>query len=78
MDDKKISYNAYEFSLATLERTIKRLWIALIVCMVMLFVSNAMWVYYFAQYDYVSTTETTTYSQDGQGTNIIGNLNEVE
>ena len=78
MEDNKISYNAYEFSLAILERTIKRLWITLIICLAMLFISNAIWVYYFSQYDYVVTTETTTYSQDGQGTNIIGNLNEVE
>jgi hypothetical protein len=78
MEDNKISYNAYEFSLAILERTIKRLWITLIICLAMLFISNAIWVYYFSQYDYVATTETTTYSQDGQGTNIIGNLNEVE
>ena len=78
MEDNKISYNAYEFSLAILERTIKRLWITLIICLAMLFIRNAIWVYYFSQYDYVATTETTTYSQDGQGTNIIGNLNEVE
>lgn len=78
MDDKKMSYNAYEFSLAVLERTIKRLWIALIICIAMLFVSNAIWIYCFMQYDYVDTTETTTYSQDGEGTNIIGNLNEVK
>lgn len=78
MEDNKISYNAYEFSLAILERTIKRLWITLIICLAMLFISNAIWVYYFSQYDYAATTETTTYSQDGQGTNIIGNLNEVE
>jgi TRAP-type C4-dicarboxylate transport system permease large subunit len=78
MQDNSIPYIAYESAMATSERHIKRLWIALIICMAMLFVSNAMWVYYFAQYDYVSTTETTTYSQDGQGTNIIGNLNEVE
>ena len=78
MEDKNIPYSAYEFSLALSERHTKRIWIALIICIVMLFVSNIAWLYYESQFEYYDATETTTYSQDGEGTNIIGDLNEVD
>ncbi len=78
MEERNIPYIVYESTLATSERHIKRLIIALVICIVLLFVSNAAWLYYESQYDYVSTEESTTYSQDGEGTNIIGSLNEVD
>ena len=78
MEEKNIPYIVYESTLATSERHIKRLIIALVICIVLLFVSNAAWLYCWSQYDYVSTEESTTYSQDGEGTNIIGSLNEVD
>lgn len=78
MEERNIPYIVYESTLATSERHIKRLIIALVICIVLLFVSNAAWLYYESQYDYVSTEESRTYSQDGEGTNIIGSLNEVD
>jgi predicted negative regulator of RcsB-dependent stress response len=78
MEERNIPYIVYESTLAASERHIKRLIIALVICIVLLFVSNAAWLYYESQYDYVSTEESTTYSQDGEGTNIIGSLNEVD
>jgi len=78
MDDKSIPYIAYESAMAMSERHIKRLWIVLIICLVMLFTSNGLWLLYESQFEYYDTTETTTYSQDGEGTNIIGDLNEVD
>lgn len=33
---------------------------------------------YLNQYDFSGTTEETTYQQDGSGTNIIGDDNEVD
>jgi hypothetical protein len=59
------------------ERTNKRLIIALILAVILMFASNAIWLYAWCQYDYSSTSEETIYQQDGQGTNIIGNTNEV-
>ena len=78
MQDNSIPYIAYESAIASSERHIKRVWIVLIICLVMLFTSNGLWLLYESQFEYYDATETTTYSQDGQGTNIIGNLNEVE
>ena len=50
---------------------------ALIVLLVLLLVgSNVSWLYAWMQYDYSS--EEIVYQQDGEGTNIIGDSNEVD
>ena len=76
-----VSKYALEIICTRLDRVIKRLCIALIICIVLMFASNALWLYAWMQYDYESETTTTTtettYTQDGQGTNIIGDGNEV-
>ena len=75
-DEEKIAmipYIVYESAEARAERTVKRLIIALIVTILLLFASNAIWLYAWNQYDYVSETETetVTYKQDGEGYNNI-------
>jgi hypothetical protein len=77
-NNNNVPYIVYESAVASHERITKRLFFALIFCIVLLFVSNGLWLYYESQFDYVSTEESTTYSQDGEGTNIIGSLNEVD
>lgn len=57
------------------ERREKRLVLALVIALIIVFLSNAIWLYSWCQYDY--TSEEVAYTQDGQGTNIIGNENEV-
>lgn len=75
MEEKMIvPYIVYEGAQARQERTIKRLIIVIIIAVSMLFASNAIWLYVWAQYD----TVVYDYQQDGQGVNIIGNENEVE
>ena len=56
------------------EKREKRLWIALIVAVAMLFVSNMGWLIYQSQFE----TFSYDYTQDGNGNNIIGNDNEVD
>ena len=73
---ESVPYIVHESSMARMERQIKRLWIALIVCIAMIFASNAAWLYAWMQYDYSS--EEIVYQQDGEGTNIIGDSNEVD
>jgi hypothetical protein len=74
-DIPQIPYIVYESAEARSERTIKRLIIALIISVILIFGSNAIWLYEWTQYDYVTTdkeTETdTTYTQDGGGINNI-------
>lgn len=77
MEDNRpetISYFVHEGIIARMERIIKRLWIALIVVAVLMFITNALWLYTFTQYDF----ETYDYTQDGRGINIIGDGNGVD
>lgn len=73
---ENVPYIVHESSMARMERQIKRLWIALIVSVFLLFASNVAWLYAWCQYDYSS--EETIYQQDGEGTNIIGDSNKVD
>lgn len=74
---ESVPYVVHEGEMARSERSIKRMWIALIVSVVLIFASNALWLHAWMQYDYTSETEEYVYQQDGEGTNIIGDLNEV-
>ena len=69
---ENVPYIVHESSMARMERQIKRLWIALLVVIFVLFASNAGWLIYESQF------EKITYQQDGEGTNIIGGSNEVD
>lgn len=73
-----IPYIAYESAMARSERHIKRLVIALIVAVVMIAVTNIAWLYVWNSYEYVGNSTETTYSQDGEGVNIIGDDNNHE
>ena len=73
---ESVPYIVHESSMARMERQIKRLWIALIVAVALLFSSGAIFTYAWLQYDYSS--EETIYQQDGEGTNIISDSNEVD
>ena len=76
-DDEQIPQQGKdELAFAFAERMVKRLLIALVVTIVLLFASSAIFTYAWLQYDYSS--EETIYQQDGEGTNIIGNSNEVD
>lgn len=70
-----VPYVAHQSAAARQERQIRRTWIALLVAVALIFASNAIWLYAWMQYDYSS--EEITYAQDGQGTNIIGDSNNV-
>ena len=60
-----VPFYAHEAEVERQERHIKRLWIALIVAILALFLSNAAWLIYEAQFD------TVTYAQDGEGINNV-------
>lgn len=72
-----VPYIFHEDAMVRGERREKRLWIALIVAIIMIFASNAIWLYEWCQYDYVSEETSTVYQQDGEGVNIIGDGNEA-
>lgn len=62
-----IPYFVHEGIIVRFERTIKRLIIALIIAVVLMFASNAAWLYSWMQYDYVSEETVTTVDSDGDG-----------
>lgn len=72
-----VPYIAFETSEARHDRREKRLLLALIVAVVLMFASNAIWLWAWVQYDYTSEETVTTYQQDRRGLNIIGDSNEV-
>jgi hypothetical protein len=55
------------------ERTIRRLIVAVVLAVILMFASNALWLYAWQQYDYTGTDIT----QDGEGLNIVGDRNGV-
>lgn len=69
MIDKTVPYIVYESSQARNERTIKRLIIALIMTIMLLFLSNAIWIHEWNSYEWDS--EEIVYTQDGRGLNSI-------
>ncbi len=60
-----VPYVAHQSAAARQERQIRRMWIALIVAVAMLFASNMGWLIYESQF------ETITYEQDGEGINNV-------
>ena len=77
MEEKQIPFIVYESESAKSERTIKRLIIALILSIVLIFASNAIWLWAWCQYDYSSNeTITTVDGKDGTA-NYIGNNGDI-
>lgn len=72
-----IPYIAFESAQARNERIVQKLIFSLITVIVMLFVSNIIWVYEWTRYDYESGEEVTLDAGDGGNANYIGNNGEV-
>lgn len=68
---EQIPYIVFESEMARHERTIKRLLILLVISVLLLFISNVAWLWFFNQFD----VETQTVSQelDSGNANFIGN-----
>jgi hypothetical protein len=60
-----IPYVAHEKAMQRAERHTRRLWIALIVAVALIFASNVAWLWYESQF------ETITYQQEGEGINNV-------
>lgn len=78
--DAAVPYIVHETAMAQSERHIKRLWIALIVAIALIFVSNAVWLWAWMQYDYSAETyteEVTVDSDDGGDANYVGNDGDI-
>ena len=71
---ENVPYIVHESSMARMERQIKRLWIAVIVAVCLLFASNAGWLLAWTAYDYSSYEAIT---DNGGDANIVGNDGDI-
>lgn len=69
--DKDVSYIAFESVCSRFERTIKRLWILVIILTVLLVGTNCAWLWYEAQFSYVETTEVSQDVDATDGENVV-------
>ena len=65
MDKDKIPYIAFEAEMARHERTIKRLLVALVVTVALIFVSNIAWLWFFNQFDIEGESVQLESREDG-------------
>lgn len=78
--DNKVDYAVVEGIQIRHERTVKRLIIALIIALLLVFASNALWLYAWCQYDYTSEETQSVVEQkadDGSNANYIGQSGEI-
>lgn len=68
MNDKNVPYIVYESSEARHERIEKRLIIALVVSLILMFATNGLWLYHESLYDY----DTITVDSDDGNANYVG------
>ena len=73
--DNNIPYIVYESAEAKNERTIKRLIIALVISIILMFATNIIWIIEFCSFDY-SSEETTIEANDGTA-NYIGQDGDI-
>lgn len=70
-----VPFAVHESAMARMERTIRRLWILLIVLVVLLVGTNALWIWYESQFEDVYT-EITQENERGIN-NFIGNDGDI-
>ena len=77
-DILSVPYVVYEGEMARSERMVKRLIVALIVSIVIIFATNATWIWLWNQYDYSSDESIVEMETRGAGnTNYIGNSGDI-
>lgn len=70
---KDVPYNAYEVALARLDRVIKRMCVLVLSLIILLFVSNAAWIFYESQFEEIRIEQD---NESGYN-NFIGNDGDI-
>lgn len=76
LEHRDVPYLIYEATQVRNERTVKKLIIALIISIALIFASNAIWLYAWMQYDYAGE-EIIVDSNDGGNANYIGHDGDI-
>lgn len=74
---QSVPFVVHESAMARNERTVKRLVIALIVAIALIFASNAIWLYAWMQYDYSSEESVVDVDAKSGVANYIGNDGDI-
>lgn len=69
LQNNSVPFIVYEGTIARFERTVRRLIILVGITILLLFASNAIWIYEWNQYDYADVTMDNT---DGGNANFMG------
>ena len=72
-----VPYFVYEGEMARNERKEKRLVLIVLILISLLFLSNALWLYEWSQYDYESTSKTVTLEGEDGVVNYIGEDGDI-
>lgn len=75
--ENNVPYIVYEGEQARNERTIKRLIVAVIVAVALCFLSNALWLYAWMQFDYLENTQEVQLDAKDGIANYIGNDGDI-
>ena len=62
----QVPYFAYEGEMARSERTIRRLWILVIMLIVLTIITNIVWIWYVTHYDCVQVTDSNSVTESEQ------------
>lgn len=60
MEERSVPYIVHEGAMARMERTIKRLWILVVLLAVFLVATNAAWLWYESSFETIETTREIT------------------
>lgn len=74
---QSVPFVVHESAQARNERTVKRLVVALIVAIALIFASNAAWLYAWMQYDYTSEQSVVDVDAESGVANYIGNDGDI-
>lgn len=74
--EKDVPYIVFEGEMARHERTVKRLIVALMLTIALLFASNAAWLWFFNQFDITDTTVDLDCQDEGMN-NYIGEDGDI-
>ena len=72
-----VPYIVHESAMARNERAIKRLVVALIVAIALMFASNAFWLWAWMQYDYTSEQSSVEVDASDGIANYIGGMGDI-
>ena len=72
-----ISYAAHEGEMTRMHGIIKHMIAMVVICVILLFASNALWLYAWMQYDYTGETSTVTVDSKDGIANYIGNDGDI-